>query len=50
MDLAKELKNDDLLEIIGFKYEENKTRAFVTIVIKLLLSLPFFCSFSIKST
>ncbi|CAK5021557.1 unnamed protein product [Meloidogyne enterolobii] len=34
MDLAKELKNDDLLEIIGFKYEENKTRAFVTIVIK----------------
>nr|CAD2193808.1 unnamed protein product [Meloidogyne enterolobii] len=42
MDLAKELKNDDLLEIIGFKYEENKTRAFVTIVIKLLLSLPFF--------
>ncbi|KAL7074822.1 hypothetical protein ACQ4LE_006124 [Meloidogyne hapla] len=42
MDLQKELKNDDLLEIIGFKYEENKVEAFVTILIKLLLSLPFF--------
>uniref|UniRef100_A0A915NH37 Piezo domain-containing protein n=1 Tax=Meloidogyne floridensis TaxID=298350 RepID=A0A915NH37_9BILA len=45
MDLAKELKNDDLLEIIGFKYEENKTTAFVTIVIKVnkaVKNLPFF--------
>jgi len=41
MDLAKELKNDDLLEIIGFKYEENKTRAFVTIVIKVSLKKIF---------
>uniref|UniRef100_A0A915E435 Uncharacterized protein n=1 Tax=Ditylenchus dipsaci TaxID=166011 RepID=A0A915E435_9BILA len=42
MDLKQELSHEILYEIIGFIFAENRTESFITLCVKILLSLPLF--------
>ncbi|KAI1733341.1 piezo-type mechanosensitive ion channel component [Ditylenchus destructor] len=42
MDIAGELPHESFMEIIGFIFAASKTQSFVTLCVKVLLSLPIF--------